>query len=111
MEHDVRVLKAQFRFATFHGEIGFVRGQLALVPSLLLLKTLLGRVGTVSEELVHVPLIRPLFGRHFPNKSLTQRLLNLRLTFLVTKDGGRFPSARNVVANEHTGASHSHGTY
>lgn len=113
MEHHIRILKAQFRFAAFHGEIGIVCGQLALVPSLLLLKSLLRRVGTMAEELAHTPLIRPLFGRRFPNKSPTQRLLDLDLTVLIPKGGSRFPSERNAVASARLGTlvgSHSHGT-
>ena len=86
MEHHIGIPKAQFRLAAFHGEIGIVCGQLALVPSLLLLKSLLRRVGTMAEELAHAPLIRPLFGRRFPNRSLTQRLLDLDLTVIVPKE-------------------------
>ena len=97
MEHDIRVFKAQLRLAAFHAEIGFVCGQLALVPSLLLLKTLLGRVGAVPKELIHTPLSRPLLGGRFPNNYLTECLLGLELTVLVLKDGGHCPSARNVV--------------
>ena len=99
MEHDIRVFKTQLRLAAFHVEIGFVCGQLALVPSLLLLKTLLGRVGAVPKELVHTPLTRPLLGGRFLNNSLTECLLGLELTVLVPKDGGHCPSTRNVVAN------------